>query len=137
MILMEDRPQFGAGSAVRGVSVNVRKRSPTAGHLPGYFEIDFVPHCGGGKVDSELVHTLVMTDIATGWTECLIMPFRRGAFVLEHIRQVRGALPFPLRGLDSDNDSAFMNETVCDFCKPTGTELTRSRAYKKNDEAWV
>ncbi|MBB5421273.1 hypothetical protein HDG42_007358 [Paraburkholderia sp. JPY171] len=63
---MEDRLQFGADSAVRGVSANVRKRSPVAGHLSGYFEIEFVPHCGGGKVDSELVHTLVMTDIATG-----------------------------------------------------------------------
>ncbi len=65
------------------------------------------------------------------------MPFRSGAFVLEHIEQVRRALPFPLRGLDCDNDSAFMNETVFDFCKATGIELTRSRAYEKNDQAWV
>jgi hypothetical protein len=50
---------------------------------------------------------------------------------------VRAALPFPLRGLDSDNDTAFMNEAVFDFCKATGIELTRSRAYKKNDQAWV
>ncbi|WP_223258645.1 transposase family protein [Trinickia symbiotica] len=73
-----------------------------------------------------------MTDIATGWTECLAMPFRSGAFVLEHI-----ALPIPLRGLDYDNGSAFMNEAVFDFCKAKGIELTRSRAYKKNDQAWV
>lgn len=51
--------------------------------------------------------------------------------------QLRAALPFPLRGLDSDNDTAFMNEAVFDFCKATGIELTRSRAYKKNDQAWV
>lgn len=57
--------------------------------------------------------------------------------VLEHIEQVSRALPFPLRGLDCDNDTAFMNETVFDFCKATGIELTRSRAYKKNDQAWV
>src|SRR6201981_3491551 len=30
-----------------------------------------------------------------------------------------------------------MNETVFDFCKTTGIELTRSRAYRKNDQAWV
>jgi hypothetical protein len=30
-----------------------------------------------------------------------------------------------------------MNEAVFDFCKATGIELTRSRAYKKNDQARV
>ncbi|MGF6935795.1 hypothetical protein OKW41_004957 [Paraburkholderia sp. UCT70] len=78
-----------------------------------------------------------MTDIATGWTECLAMPFRNHAFVIESFERVRAALPFALRGLDSDNDTAFMNEAVFDFCKATGIELTRSRAYKKNDQAWV
>src|SRR6201997_4292811 len=65
------------------------------------------------------------------------MPFRSGAFVIEHTKRVSHALPFPLRGLDCDNDSAFMNEAVFDFCKAAGIELTRSRAYKKNDQAWV
>jgi hypothetical protein len=130
------RRASGVGSAIRR-AVPIRTFSDWNDPLPGYFEIDFVQHCGGGKVDSELVHTLVMTDIATGWTECLAMPFRRGAFVLEYIEQVRRALPFSLRGLDCDNDTAFMNEAVFDFCKATGIELTRSRAYKKNDQAWV
>jgi len=132
----QHRRASGVGSAIRR-AVPIRTFSDWNDPLPGYFEIDFVQHCGGGKVDSELVHTLVMTDIATGWTECLAMPFRSGALVLEHIEQVRRALPFPLRGLDCDNDTAFMNETVFDFCKATGIELTRSRAYKKNDQAWV
>jgi hypothetical protein len=115
----------------------VRYRTDWNDPLPGYLEIDFVEHCGGTKIDGDFVHSFVMTDIATGWTECLAMPFRNSAFVLEHIKQISHALPFPLRGLDSDNDSAFMNEAVFDFCKATGIELTRSRAYKKNDQAWV
>lgn len=65
------------------------------------------------------------------------MPYRSGALVLEQIERVSGALPFPLRGLDCDNDTAFMNEAVFDFCKATGIELTHSRAYKKIDQAWV
>jgi hypothetical protein len=40
-------------------------------------------------------------------------------------------------GLDVDNDSAFINETVVDYCKDRKLELTRSRAYKKNDQAWI
>jgi hypothetical protein len=126
----------GVGNAIRR-AVPVRTFADWNDPLPGYLEIDFVEHCGGVKIDGDFVHSLVMTDIATGWTECLAMPFRNHAFVIEHIERVRSALPFPLRGLDSDNDTAFMNEVVFDFCKNTGIELTRSRPYKKNDQAWV
>ncbi|WP_028213546.1 hypothetical protein [Paraburkholderia mimosarum] len=65
------------------------------------------------------------------------MLLRSGSFVLENIECVIPALPFPLRGLDCDNDSAFMIAAVFDFCKATGIELTRSGACKKNDQAWV
>jgi hypothetical protein len=51
--------------------------------------------------------------------------------------KARADLPFAMRGLDTDNDSAFMNDTVLDYCQAHGLELTRSRAYKKNDQAWV
>jgi hypothetical protein len=40
-------------------------------------------------------------------------------------------------GIDTDNDSAFMNQTVFDYCKKNELIQTRSRAYKKNDNAWV
>jgi hypothetical protein len=40
-------------------------------------------------------------------------------------------------GLDVDNGSAFINETLVNFCKDRTIELTRSRAYKKNDQAWI
>ena len=40
-------------------------------------------------------------------------------------------------GVDTDNDSAFINQTVFDHCKDDGLEQTRSRAFKKNDQAWV
>lgn len=40
-------------------------------------------------------------------------------------------------GVDSDNDSAFMTQDIFDYCKAHGLEQTRSRAYKKNDQAWV
>jgi len=126
----------GIGNAIRR-AVPVRTFNDWNDPLPGYLEIDFVEHCGGTKIDGDFVHSFVMTDIATGWTECLAMPYRSGTLVLEYVERVRPALPFPLRGLDCDNDTAFMNEAVFDFCKATGIELTRSRAYKKNDQAWV
>ena len=96
-----------------------------------------VEHCGGRKYDGNFVHTLTMTDIASGWTECVAMPVRNQVLVVEGFAKVAAALPFPMLGVDTDNDSAFMNDTVFAYCKTKGLEQTRSRAYKKNDQAWV
>lgn len=96
-----------------------------------------VEHCGGRKYDGNFVHTLTMTDIASGWTECVAMPVRNQLLVVEGFTKVAAELPFPMLGVDTDNDSAFMNETVFLYCKAKGLEQTRSRAYKKNDQAWV
>jgi hypothetical protein len=49
----------------------------------------------------------------------------------------RELFPFPLCGVDFDNDGAFMNDPVVDWCRAQGLEVTRSRAYRKNDQAWV
>ena len=83
------------------------------------------------------VHTLVLTDIASGWTECVAMPVRNQLQIVEAMSKVASDLHFPMRGVDTDNDTAFMNETVFEHCRDVGLEQTRSRAYKKNDQAWV
>ena len=51
--------------------------------------------------------------------------------------RARKLFPFPLRGVDFDNDSLFMNDLVVGWCRTEGLEVTRSRAYRKNDQAWV
>ncbi|MFM0515081.1 integrase catalytic domain-containing protein [Paraburkholderia sp. RL17-373-BIF-A] len=124
----------GVGNAIRR-AVPIRTFADWRDPLPGHLEVDFVEHCVGTKIDGDFVHSFVVTDIATGWTECLAMPYRSGAFVLAHIKRVSRALPSPLRGIDCDNDSAFMNEAIFDFCKATGIEPTRSRPYRKNHQA--
>jgi hypothetical protein len=53
------------------------------------------------------------------------------------VEELRRELPFPLLGLDVDNDSAFINSTLLGYCRERGIELTRSRSYKKNDQAWI
>jgi hypothetical protein len=79
----------------------------------------------------------VLTDIATGWTECAPLLVREQRLLTEVLGELRKLLPFPLLGLDTDNDSVFMNETVRDYCKQAGIEFTRCRPYRKNDQAWV
>src|SRR4030081_2500493 len=50
---------------------------------------------------------------------------------------MRKLLPFALLGLDTDNDSVFMNDPVRDYCLAAGVEFTRCRPYRKHDQAWV
>jgi hypothetical protein len=83
------------------------------------------------------VHTLFLTDIASGWTECVALPVREQTLVVEAIIGLRGKLPFPLLGLDTDNDGAFLNDTLLTYCSDHSIVFTRSRAYQKNDQAWV
>src|SRR5262249_28525064 len=78
-----------------------------------------------------------MVDVATGWTECLPLVTREGALVIEAIKRAQSLFPWLLRGVDFDNDSAFMNEVVVPWCRKQKLEVTRSRAYKKNDQAFV
>lgn len=103
---------------------------------PGFMEIDLVAHCGDAMAGA-FVHTLTLTDIASTWTECVPLLVREGSLVIETIDQLRGGLPFVLRGLDIDNGGEFLNEGLVHYCIGKGIELTRSRPYRKNDQAWV
>lgn len=107
-------------------------------HDPGWLEIDLVAHCGG-RMEGRFLWTLVATDIATGWSESLPILVRDGAVVLTALQLIRRLLPFPLRGIDADNDPVFMNSLMEAWCDKPGHQivLTRSRAYTSNDQAWV
>jgi hypothetical protein len=125
----------GALNRVRKL-VAVRTFGDWGDPSPGYMEADLVVHCGTRAVGS-FVHTLVLTDMASGWTECIALPVREQALIVEAINGLRPRLPFPLHGLDTDNDSAFLNDTLWDYCQERHIEFTRSRPYRKNDQAWV
>jgi len=103
---------------------------------PGFLEIDFVLH-GGGSVAGSLMHTFAATDVASGWVECVPLLAREQSLVVEAIELLRQQMPFPVLGIDSDNDSAFINDTLAEYCERNGIKFTRSRAYKKNDQAWI
>jgi hypothetical protein len=124
-----------ARPAVRG-SVPVRTFADWKDPLPGCMEADLVAHCGD-TVAGSFVHTLVLTDIASGWTECVPLLVREATLVAEALDRLRQTMPFVLRSFDTDNGSEFINETIVAFCQQHGIEFTRSRPYRKNDQAWV
>ena len=103
---------------------------------PGFLEIDLVAHCGG-TLSGSFIHSLVATGVCTGWTEAVPLLAREQSLVVEGLEAIAGQLPFPIRGIDSDNDSVFINATLIQYCADQGIEFTRSRAYRKNDQAWI
>jgi len=103
---------------------------------PGYAEIDLVAHCGG-SVAGEFAFTLDFTDIATGWIERRAVLGRPQERTHAALKEIRETLPFPLLGIDSDNDSAFINHQLWRWCDAECIDFTRSRPYKKNDNAHI
>jgi len=104
--------------------------------LPGYLEIDFVAH-GGSSVQGSFLWSLVATDVCSGWTEAVPLLAREQSLVTEGLEVLRRQFPVPILGIDSDNDSAFINDTLLAYCQEQRLEFTRSRAYQKNDQAWI
>jgi hypothetical protein len=129
------RRRAGFSSAIRR-EVPIRTFNDWKNPPPGFCEVDMVAH-GGTSVAGSFIQTLTMVDIATGWTECVPLVRREGALVVEAIKYLQGQFPWLLIGVDFDNDSAFMNDVVIPWCREQKLEVTRSRAYKKNDQAFV
>jgi hypothetical protein len=129
------RRRAGFHSAIRR-EVPIRTFNDWKNPAPGFCEVDMVAH-GGTSVAGSFIQTLTMVDVATGWTECLPLVNRDGSLVVEAIKRAQSLFPWLLRGVDFDNDSAFMNEVVIPWCRGQKLEVTRSRAYKKNDQAFV
>lgn len=111
--------------------------------VPGYMESDTVHHCGGSTF-GEYISSLVMVDIATIWTEARGV-FSRGSLgVVRAIEDIELGLPFPIRGYDCDNGGEVLNQYVLSYFQHERIErgkepvtVTRSREYRKNDNAHV
>ena len=103
---------------------------------PGFLEIDLVAHCGE-TTEGPYLNTLTCTDICTGWTEPLALRRHTQEAVRDALHAMRPDLPFPMLGIDSDNGSEFINDLLYHYCINNKITFTRSRPYKKNDQAHV
>jgi len=104
----------------------------------GFVEADTVAHCGN-SLSGDFIWSLTITDIHSGWTENRAV-WNKGAIgVLEQIKDIEKYLPFSLKGFDCDNGSEFLNYHLLRYFTENGkgTAFTRSRPYKKNDNAHV
>lgn len=104
--------------------------------VPGFFEADLVAH-NGGNASGHFIHTLTLTDISSGWTECMPVIRKTDDNVLAALEKIRQRLPMPLIGLDTDNGTEFINHNLSKYCERENITFTRSRVFKSNDQCHV
>jgi hypothetical protein len=104
--------------------------------LPGFVEIDLVGHEGGNS-SGDFCSTLTVTDIATGWTETRTVKNKAQRWVFDALVEISAGFPFPIKGIDSDNGSEFINAHLLRYCETNEITFTRSRPGNKNDGAHV
>lgn len=106
--------------------------------VPGFIEADTVAHCGN-TTEGMFVYTINCVDIATSWTEQRAVWGKGERGVISAIQSAESHFPFPFKGFDCDNGSEFINWHLYRYFherKPR-VQFTRSRPYKKNDNAHV
>lgn len=103
---------------------------------PGYLEIDLVAH-SGNAASGTYIFSLNLTDIFTGWVETRAVMGKGERGVVVALTEMCATLPFPVKGLDSDNGSEFINAHVFRFCEQRTLKFTRGRPYKKDDNAHI
>ena len=116
--------------------IRVRTFADWEEKIPGFFEADLVSHYGW-NLEGSFLYTLVLTDVATAWVECLPLLHRSQHSVIQALDLVRHLVPFPILGMDTDNGSEFLNTELIAYCDREHITFTRGRAYKKNDQCYV
>jgi hypothetical protein len=81
--------------------IPVRTFSDWNDPVPGFIEADLVSHSGPVPSGS-FTQTLVLTDIATGWTDFAPVVVREQHLVVEVLGEIRRRLPIPLLGFGRD-----------------------------------
>lgn len=107
-------------------------------NCPGYLEADTVAHCGNSMA-GDFVWSLTLTDIQSTWTENRATWNKGSAGVIKQIKDIEKSLPFEILGFDCDNGSEFLNHHLVRYFqqRDKAVQFTRSRPYRKNDNAHV
>jgi len=103
---------------------------------PGSVEADTVAHCGDTTA-GDYVNSLTFTELFSGWTENRAVWNKSSHAILDQLKELEKAVPFQMKSFHADNGSEFLNWSLYEHM--TGRKMkvpfTRSRAYRKNDNA--
>ncbi len=117
-------------------SIKVRKAGDEVEAEPGFFEGDTVAHCGP-TLKGEFARTLNLTDVHTGWVFTRSVRNNAHVHILGALQAGVEEVPFAVTGLDFDNGTEFLNHAVIKWAGEREIFFTRSRPYKKNDQATI
>lgn len=102
----------------------------------GFVEIDLVGH-EGGNATGEHCYTLTVTDVLSGWTINRSVKNKAAKWVIAALDYCIAQFPFPIKGIDSDNGTEFINAHLLQYCIDHKITFTRSRSGNKNDGSYV
>ena len=117
-------------------SITIRKAGDEVEDQPGFFEGDTVAHCGP-TLKGEFARTLNLTDVRTGWVFTRSVRNNANTHILSALQAALDQIPYAVTGLDFDNGSEFLNHPVIEWASERKIFFTRSRPYKKNDQATI
>jgi hypothetical protein len=117
-------------------SITVRRAGDEVEAEPGFFEGDTVAHCGP-TLKGEFARTLNLTDVHTGWVFTHSIRNNAHTHILAGLKAAVSEIPYGITGLDFDNGTEFLNRPVITWAGSKGIYFTRSRPYKKNDQATI
>lgn len=124
-----------AGEHLRN-SVRIRKCTDEIARLPGLAEADTVAHCGP-SARGEFARTLTMADYATNRAADVTARNNAKSNIRKAVDLAIPLFPFPVTCFDSDNGTESINDELIDRLQHKDIEQTRSRPYRKNDQATV
>ena len=105
---------------------------------PRFCEVDLVDSSGGRIIrGADHAWSLCCTDVKTAWTELAAVPNKAQVHVFAALCRASQRLPFPLRGIVSDNGAEFINDQLYRYCQQEQITFTRGRVGKKNDNAYA
>ena len=116
--------------------MKIRKAGDEVEVEPGFFEGDTVAHCGP-TLKGEFARTLNLTDLHTGWVFTRTVRNNAQVHILGVLQTGVEEIPFEVTGLDFDNGSEFLNKVVIKWAADLEIFFSRSRPYKKNDQATI
>lgn len=103
---------------------------------PGWTEVDTVSHPGNSG-EGIFGYTVNQTDILTTWVESRAVLGKGENAVVDALDEMAQAFPFPIKGIDSDNGSEFINWHLFRYCESKQIQPFRGRPYKKDDNAHI
>jgi len=103
---------------------------------PGFVEADLVGH-DGGDLRGEFLYSLDVTDVPTGWIDIKAIKNKAQIWTFNALKEIKERFFFPVKGIDSDNGSEFINAHLLNYCEKEHITFTRARPYRKNDNCFV